>query len=418
MQILHASKRSRHETKSEMMASRSRALAKLKRDIKLNHHKAEHDSALGDEDKNTPIQKDEKIPRQLILTGKPDSLEELPATVQRNVKKAMALNPTLKVRWLGDNACLAFLKEHPELGLQQAFESEKRHNYRGDLCRSAVLAVEGGYYQDTDVALTQPFRKLVGKATFMSAVADGGASLLNAIMAATPDHPIMAKTVKQLKTWYQGNERIVPGELMELVEGSEWMGPVTLKKGVESFIQEVCPKMTWERATSTLEWHCGSHTVRLYREQRLNCEGGVQLDAVTAEKSKEKPWSKESGCTKRRMMAEFEGLQFGLFTPAASIYDGPGPCIGWPRFEDCAAFGCDAGGWEEDPSEQSLAEQDASTAITGVEEPTAITGVEEAISIAEVQDPTARYFPAIKGAEDTTTIPQHHLKVYKLRGEY
>merc|ERR1719454_20595 len=153
----------------------------------------------------SPVAQASQIPRQLILTGKPESLHELPETVRRNIDKTLARNPTLKVRWLGDEACHIFLKQHQEVGLLHAFEAEKRGSYRGDLCRSAVLAVEGGYYQDIDVHLVKPFQELVGKSDFMSAFAADG-SLLNAVIAAVPKHPVMMKTVEELKQWYNGTK--------------------------------------------------------------------------------------------------------------------------------------------------------------------------------------------------------------------
>eukprot|EP00959_Pyramimonas_sp_CCMP1952_P304947 6382179-Pyramimonas_sp.AAC.1 len=87
------------------------------------------------------------MPRQIESTGPPVGpnrpymfLSRRPprsCRLEENVRRTLALNPELRARWLGDEACGDFLRANFGGALLAAFRGERRGSYRGDICRSA-----------------------------------------------------------------------------------------------------------------------------------------------------------------------------------------------------------------------------------------------------------------------------------------
>lgn len=258
-----------------------------------------------------------RIPRQLILTGKYGSSKEWPHDVRTNMKKTLAQNPDLKVRWFNDVDCANYLEAHPELGLNQAFELERRGSYRGDICRTAVLAREGGFYQDLDVELQVPFGTLVDDSTsFMSVYSESG-GILNALFATEANGSVVRHTLEELKRWYT-----VPG-----ARDGNWMGPETMLRGMKDVNAKNCPDVKIDNTRSSLQWTCGDDEFRMYEERKLH---DCRIDNLQS-----------PGCTLLRAGSYFDGLKFALFQPGK-----PDTVIGWPRYENCRNFGCSIGGWD------------------------------------------------------------------------
>merc|ERR1719291_447633 len=141
------------------------------------------------------------------MTAKHGSLEEMPAAVQENVRRTLALNPEMRTRWLGDEARGDFIRANYGSGLLSAFLGERRGSFRGDICRSAVLALEGGFYVDLDVQMRVPFSQLVDNATtFMAALSMDGA-VLNALLAAEPGSEVMRAVLTAIEDWYGGHRQ-------------------------------------------------------------------------------------------------------------------------------------------------------------------------------------------------------------------
>merc|ERR1719291_1333522 len=136
------------------------------------------------------------------MTAKHGSLEEMPAAVQENVRRTLALNPEMRPRWLGDEACGDFIRANCGGGLLSAFLGERRGSFRGDICRTAVLALEGGFYVDLDVQMRVPFSQMVDNATTFMAVKSPKGDVLNALFAAERGSEVMRAVVAALEAWY------------------------------------------------------------------------------------------------------------------------------------------------------------------------------------------------------------------------
>jgi len=261
-----------------------------------------------------------KIPQQLVMTAKSGTLDDLPERTLANVRSTLALNPELRVRFLNDSACAEFIGSHYGAELLSAFSNERVGAYKGDICRAAVVAVEGGFYADLDVQFRLPFSHLVDRrTTFMSAF-DSFCNLWNAIFAAEAGSSVMKAVVEQMVDWYRGNHT-----------EAELMGTHTFLQGLEAVVASECPVhcgrgshsatcgLSW-KAKGKLQFRCGAqHEIRLYREKKLTC-GLLPTEE----------------CPEGRMEGNgFFGLRFGIFEPGIK-----GKLVGWSRFENCSDFGC------------------------------------------------------------------------------
>lgn len=259
-----------------------------------------------------------RITPQLVMTAKEGSLDDLPERTLANVHHTLALNPELRVRFLNDSQCAEFIgSNYPDL--LAAFIHERVGAYRGDICRAAVIAVEGGFYADLDVQFLLPFSHMVDHhTTFMSAF-DSFCNLWNAIFAAEPGSLVMNRVIHFMEAWYRGNHT-----------EAELMGTRTFYQGLEAVVASECPVkcgkgshptcgLTW-KAKGKLQFLCGTkNSIRLYREKKLTC-GGTPTEE----------------CPEGRMEGHgFFGLRFGIFEPGKE-----GKLVGWSRFENCSDFGC------------------------------------------------------------------------------
>lgn len=294
----------------------------------------------------SPSATEMRIPLQLILTGKPDQITELPPPVRKNVERTRDLNPDLAMRYLGDSACREFLQKHNYHDLLTAFEAERRGSYRGDICRAVVLYEEGGFYIDNDVQMKVPFKDIVdGSTTFLTAYTAGGKEidgLLNAVMAAQPRSEVLLKTLGGIQAWYGGNGG--PGQValasslldetqsVMAASAGDWMGPSTLRFGVESFLATECPgvKLRWaaeqggsDQLMGTPPQDCRDERFAMLQEAQLDCVGHGEE------------------CAEGRKDAAFDGVRYGIFASGSERR-----LVAWSRFAECKNFGCDGGGWD------------------------------------------------------------------------
>jgi len=258
------------------------------------------------------------IPWQLVMTGKQGSIDELPPKVRDNVRQTLALNPGLPVRWLDDAACRIFIRANFGSGLLSAFNSEPRGAYRGDICRAAVLALEGGIYMDVDVQMHVPFSQLLdNNTTFMASVTEYG-DVMNALFAAERGSNIMQAVLHAIEDWYS--------ERHPHPKTSGWMGPQTMLHGMEKVAALECPTVRL-KSQQQLQHACGPHhQIRLYREQGLQCASGAA----------ECPPPRGKG---------FQGLRYGIFEPGPERR-----LVAWSRFAACESWGCGYSGHEVERS--------------------------------------------------------------------
>lgn len=252
------------------------------------------------------------IPHQLVMTAKQASLSEMSQAVQDNVKRMLTDSPEMHLRWLSDTDCAAYIHEHYDTELSNMFKGERRGSFRGDICRSAVLAQEGGFYLDLDVQLYVPVTELVDDSTTFASSFTADNRILNAVIATRPGNPVMLETLDQIRKWYR-NE----------VTRTNWMGPETMLRALRSVVDKECKGHSIDPSTG-LEWKCGPQVFRFYQEQPLRCdlEGSAE-------------------CPPARAQSSFEGLRYGLFTPGDERR-----LVAWPRFASCSDWGCGAGGWD------------------------------------------------------------------------
>lgn len=263
-----------------------------------------------------------KIPSQIVFTAKSSSMKDLPAELQRNVNRTLRLSPDLRVRWFGDRDCMEYIKKYYDDELSRIFASETLGMYRGDICRAAVLAKEGGFYSDVDLEMKVPVTSLVeDDTTFMSAFAGQGSIVLNAIMASVPGDAIMLESIEQMRQQYR-SKRLdsflgcrALRNAMEVVQTKEC--------GNESLILHETPR-----------WTCGSEVVRMFQERFYNC---MPPDPGLNE---------TSDCNAKRGMAmmHLDHGSLGIFIGSH--------LIGWPYTAECVLSDCNDGG--HDRSEPAL----------------------------------------------------------------
>jgi len=255
-----------------------------------------------------------QIPHQLVMTAKEASLDQMSQAVQDNVKQMLANSPGVRLRWLSDANCTAYIQQNYDADLIKIFKGEPRGSYRGDICRAAVLAKEGGFYLDLDVQMKVPISKLVDKHTTFASVLASDHTVLNAVVAAAPGNPVLLETLEQIRRWYHHKAGL---------DHKQWMGPETMLLGLRSVVDKECngQKISPEAG---LQWQCGSQVFRFYEEKELMC----LLHA-------------NDECPQIRLSSDFTGLKFGIFEPGTHRQ-----LIGWPRFANCTGWGCGAGGWD------------------------------------------------------------------------
>lgn len=285
-----------------------------------------------------------KIPKQVVLTGPFESLREMrqQRSDLRTSLRSLGITSELRVKYLNNRACRAYLaKSNPEL--VTFFDEEKHGSYRGDICRAAVLAKEGGYYVDLDLQLSDPLHNLVDDATtFMTARADSDAGALNALIATVPENPVMLATLAHMRKWYHNK-----------TSQTGIFGPVTMQRGLEEVMSQTCPERHW--ANAYMQFKCGSqHEFRLFTERLI----GGNFAAGSCQK-----WGRKI-CPKHRARSQFGGAKYGLFDtpepfPGQKVWMGhiTSPSkddiaafeqrfIGWSRFDGCKGLGCGLTGGE------------------------------------------------------------------------
>lgn len=278
------------------------------------------------------------IPPQLVMTGYFRSLDDniMPPEARSNLRNTLAHAQGLKTRYLNDASCHEYIKEHFDADLLRFFDSEKHGSFRGDICRSAVLLREGGFYADLDFQLHVPLRSLIDKDTTLmtaftaqppyigyvqpikvGAQLGGGYQVftqpvLNALIAVRPNSTVMERTIKHIKNWYT-NER----------EGL--LGPLSMAKAVGETVQEKCPTDPSKSDFEVARWTCGSENFRFYEEENLGSGPDCVREGQTV-------------CPAERATSSFDGLRYGVF----AMGDGSREqrLIGWPRYLECFSAGC------------------------------------------------------------------------------
>lgn len=250
-----------------------------------------------------------KIPLQLVMTAKDGTVDDLPEKVRNNLRKTLALNPGFQLRFLNDSACRDFIALNSGDELLSAFDQETKGAYRGDICRAAVMALEGGFYADLDLQPRVPFTQMVSNDTTFMSVFDYSCNILNALFAAETGSEVMKQVLESMKNWYRTSFH------MSIAKGG-WMGTRTMLGGLGRFTFNSCKGQALVPRSTPFQFQCGPHEhIRLYRELPVDCS-----------RPGECPGARKGG---------FKGLSMGIFEPGEERN-----LVAWSRFEDCTEYGC------------------------------------------------------------------------------
>lgn len=289
---------------------------------------SEHNSISSEFRLSTSVgQNNMKIPNQVILTGHKEIWEVLQK--RKELLAGLGISPDMRVRYFNNNACHQYLQKHYS-DLVKFFDQEDNGSYKGDICRTAVLANEGGFYIDLDMQLRTPLKALVDDSTTFMTARSAEFGCLNALMAAVPKSPAMLNTVEHIRKWYAGETTPI-GQL----------GTTTLQRGLGEMMSDSCPEVMWSDAYQ--QFQCGpDHSIRLFSEKLLDAGDCSHWGSTM--------------CPEPRARSAFSGVRYGLFdgrpemmhfkaSPSAEdILAKERMFIGWPRFEGCHALGCDMSG--------------------------------------------------------------------------
>lgn len=269
-----------------------------------------------------------RIPYQLILTGVQPRYGDLPDKVKSKLLHFLEADPAMRILWFNDTSCHRYIATYFSSRILNMFKYPNYGHYRGDICRTAVLLREGGFYMDLDVDLTVPLHSLVGETTsFMASYEDQfeeegrDVAILNALMGVEPESLVMHHALYEMKEW------------LTFGHGKFKMGPMALGHALNSVLHENCPHETLKTRRdhallheAALEWNCGKKHIRLYVQLPLNCSG-TRPDPIE--------------CSPQRLTSKYDGVKYGLFTPGLKK-----KLIGFPRPEWCKEEGCSLGGNE------------------------------------------------------------------------
>jgi len=278
------------------------------------------------------------IPLQLVMTGSFSSLEDLPLETKANLDNTRSLAPGFSIRYLNDTSCRIYLSKYAGDEFVEIYDREIHGSFKGDICRSAVLLREGGFYADLDFQFHDPLASLIGEnTTFMTAFvaqmswtpvlppSDFGPSpsavnrpILNALIAVRPKSPVMERTMEFILKAYAKHEKL-----------PALLGPTAMGEALRETVHQGCPDISLSNSDALAQWTCGEESVRLYQEEYI----GADIDCMH-----EGPVV----CPPERAASEFTGLQFGVFRMGSESR--ASRLIGWPRYQACATYGCTING--------------------------------------------------------------------------
>jgi hypothetical protein len=269
-----------------------------------------------------------QIPKHLFLTGPFHTYDAfLRQRKVANLTNPLGITPDLQVHYFNNAACREYLQKFYDDELLTYFEQEDHGSYRGDICRTAILAREGGFYVDLDFQLRVPLTSLVDDSTSFMTARSSVSGCLNALIATVPRNPIMLATLTHIRKWYR-NE----------TTHNTLLGPMTLQRGLEDFITMACPVRNWTQEDEQFE--CGTQKgIRLYTEALIRW-GSCQVWGTVM-------------CPPARSQSKLWANKYGLFAGRPKDIQQPSGCptsaqiafreerfIGWPRGSECKVLGC------------------------------------------------------------------------------
>jgi hypothetical protein len=146
--------------------------------------------------------------RMIVVDTRFTSIDQFPEPHLSNVKNTIEVyrkhwGGSLDVVFVGGEACEEAIAQ-ANFRLLKYYYIEKQGPYKSDLCRYAILFLNGGYYFDNDMIAVKPVQ-VPPTTTFVSPLQLGGGkgALFNSFIAVTPRHPIMNRTFEYALRYYQ-----------------------------------------------------------------------------------------------------------------------------------------------------------------------------------------------------------------------
>jgi mannosyltransferase OCH1-like enzyme len=104
------------------------------------------------------------IPPILHKTGR-KAFEDIDPAIKTLFKDIEQHNPAYTIRYYNDQACRAFIAQHYEAPVVQAFDTLRPGAYKSDLFRYCVLYKVGGVYGDLTQQYYRPLDDIIDRAT-------------------------------------------------------------------------------------------------------------------------------------------------------------------------------------------------------------------------------------------------------------
>lgn len=205
-----------------------------------------------------------RIPAQIIITHKYETMEEIVKTkpiMAGHINNIMQMNPGMCLRYVGHSACRHAIRRTNEPEMLAYFNELPHGAVKADVCRVAVLFLEGGFYIDSDFDPVAPLHTFVHKnSTLVTAVAVGTTKANMVILFALRGDAIIKQTIKKQVEWYT-----TPSV-------RDWhMGPETLTRAIVDLCGAEPGNM------KQLPQECGSSSLELYTEKKLPCDTDVDF---------------------------------------------------------------------------------------------------------------------------------------------
>jgi len=141
---------------------------------------------------------------------------DLPDKMKECVERLKSQNPKFKHHFFDDAARRAFIQDHFDKSVVNAYNKLIPGAYRADLWRYCVLYINGGIYLDIKYSNVDGFDliELTDDEYFVPDIEDSGGGIYNAFMVCKAGNPMMKKAidgvVENVKNEYYGESGLCP----------------------------------------------------------------------------------------------------------------------------------------------------------------------------------------------------------------
>lgn len=253
----------------------------------------------------------------------------VPQPEQDNIRKIMANNPMFTLRMLNDTACAGYVRAWGDEDFYNAYLQEHSGMIRCDVCRSAALFAEGGFYLDLDIDMPTPLLELVPAGTNFAGLHDAFNFVIFPFASAAR-HAILQNSLVEMR-----DEMLLKKDPTDF-SPMGLFGVDLMRRAVKNYTDWHCPisgdsedhlvsslktalGLAGARHYNDLHWTCGDDVLTLYHEENIDCH------------------TPSAECPMERMQSKFSGTKFGIFDPGP-----PRQIKGWSRFVSCGAPHCGA----------------------------------------------------------------------------